>query len=512
MAQEVIIRENTYYDSVTLMSIGNRIGQMDGVEEAVVVMATAMNKEILQKVGFADARTERAGVNDLVIAVRAADAACIEAAKKKVEELLNKRETGKQEKNEEVFHSLRQAFSAHPDRNMAVISVPGAYAAREARLALGRGMHVMLFSDNVPVEEERELKELAASRHLLLMGPDCGTALLGGVGLCFANGIRRGDIGVVGASGTGLQEVLVQIHQNGGGVSQAIGTGGRDLSAEIGGRMMLEGIGFLNEDADTKVIVLVSKPPHPTVEEKICKALASVKKPVVFCFLEGEPSGSLPENVHVCETLREAGCMAAAISRGEGEGRPLAGLEALAERLRSRLRENGHFVRGMFCGGTLCAEALMLLREYLPEIHSNISHRPEEKITGTDVWEGNVLIDLGEDEFTNGKPHPMLEPSLRSQYILEQMQDPETGVLLVDIELGWGSHPDPAGQLAKALKQGPDDVIVIGYLLGTDEDAQGYEKQKQTLEQAGVILMPSNEEAARLAGLILRKEEASWKR
>lgn len=507
MEKKIIVRKNSYFDSVTLMSISNQIASENGIEEAVVVMGTDMNKDILHKVGMADEETDHAGVNDLIIAIKANNVDSVEIAVKKVDECLDKKDISPKGSGEKIYHSIRQAASAQPDTNMAVISVPGIYAAREARVALENGMHVMLFSDNVSIEEEQGLKELAIRKNRLMMGPDCGTAVLDGIGLCFANTLRRGTIGVIGASGTGLQEVLVQIHQRGGGISQAIGTGGRDLSREIGGLMMLEGIRFLNEDEDTKVIVLVSKPPHPVVEEKIHHALGTVDKPVVLCFLEGAHWAHSRENIYVCDTLVETAYTAIAVSNGEAPGKyELNPEENLVRTLKGHLNKERRYVRGLFCGGTLCAESLMILRQMLPEIRSNISHRDKERITGADAWTGNVLIDLGEDEFTNGKPHPMLEPAMRNQYILEQLDDTEVGVILLDVELGWGAHPDPAQFICDILERKSSDVVIIGYLLGTDEDHQEYLDQKRKLEEAGVLLMPSNAMAAVLAGKILDGE------
>src|SRR5690606_14776291 len=125
---------------------------------------------------------------------------------------------------------------------------PGVYAAFEAFRALENNLNVMMFSDNVTVEDEIKLKDLAVKKDLLMMGPDCGTAIINGVGLCFANKIKRGPIGLVAASGTGLQEVTVLIDQFGGGISQAIGVGGRDLSKDVMGRMTLHAINALNAD------------------------------------------------------------------------------------------------------------------------------------------------------------------------------------------------------------------------------------------------------------------------
>ena len=309
--KKILVRKNAYFDSVTLMSLGSKIKKMD-VSQAVVVMATEMNREILKNVGLGNEETEAAGPNDLVLAVEAESETFLSAAFAEIEEKL----AGSQDKKknrDNVYKTQEEALKDGVKANMAVISVPGRFAAREAKKALKNGMHVMLFSDNVTVEQERELKELAREKGLLVMGPDCGTAVVNGTGLCFANKMRKGAIGIVGASGTGLQEVLVQIDRLGGGIAQALGTGGRDLKESIGGIMMMEGIKALDGEEQVKVLVLVSKPPEPAVEETIWNLLRQVKKPVVVCFLEGKKRENLPGNICMASTLLEAAKKAVAL-------------------------------------------------------------------------------------------------------------------------------------------------------------------------------------------------------
>ena len=287
MVELVVCKKDSYFDSVTLMTLSSKLKKLPGVGDAVVSMATTMNKELLENVGMLKGEAVDAGPNDLVVAIRAESQEQCDAAYGKIDELLHST-AEPQGSSEAPARTIREAKERNPDLGVAIVSVKGEFAAREARIALQNDMHVMLFSDNVSVEQERELKALAHEKGLLVMGPDCGTAILGGVGLCFANKMRQGSIGLAAASGTGLQEVCVLIDKLGEGISQALGTGGRDLSAEIGGMMMLDCIDLLDADPDTKVIVVVSKPPVEEVANKVRERLARCSKPVVVCFIAGK--------------------------------------------------------------------------------------------------------------------------------------------------------------------------------------------------------------------------------
>ena len=376
-----------------------------------------------------------------------------------------------------------------PGANLAVISVPGAYAAREARAALRQGLNVMLFSDNVSLAEEIALKKTAHDRGLLMMGPDCGTAVVNGVALCFANAVRRGNIGVIGASGTGTQEVTVHIHRQGGGVSQVLGTGGRDLTAAVGGIMMLDCLAALAADEETEVIVLVSKPPAAEVAGKIYEAVQACPKPVIACFIGGKAAAG----VHYAPTLEAAAGIAVALSRGQTP--PAVScrhevLEEMAATARAKLTPGQTRIRGFFCGGTLCQEAAYLA--------PGGDHR---------------FIDLGDDEFTAGRPHPMLEPALRLPHIIAAAHDPTVAVLLLDIVLGYGAHHDPAGVTAPAIAQAKEiaraagrHLEVIVYICGTEADRQGKADQEAKLAAAGATLAKSNARGAYLAAAIVARE------
>ncbi len=517
----VAIRRDSYYDSVFLMRISREIKAIPGIEDAVVAMGTAANKRLLTDTGYPAAEVDPAGPNDLILAIRGegAEPAQIEKA---IDVLLKGSGTRTANGGENGARSggaaprprdLAGAVRIAPDANVALISVPGIYAAREARLALERGLHVMLFSDNVALEDEIALKNLAARRGLLMMGPDCGTAILNGKPLAFANVVRRGAIGVVGASGTGIQEITCAVHRLGGGISQAIGTGGRDLSENVGGLMTRMGIEALAADPQTQVIVVVSKPPAPAVAEKVLEALRAAGKPAVVHFV-----GSSRENNDASSIIRFASSLAGAAE----EACRLAGI-AVADSVSSvfspdltreiaRRLAKGAVLRGLFCGGTTGHEALCLLERAGHKIFSNLHKKGERKITGADRPRGNMVLDLGDDEFTAGRPHPMIEPALRNERLLAEFDDssaPAAMLLLFDLILGYGSHPDPAGVLAEGLAQAkikaaPGNYVAIASITGTDLDPQDYARQRQTLESAGVIVAPDNRHASALAAEILR--------
>ncbi|HRK17444.1 MAG TPA: oxidoreductase, partial [Hyphomicrobiaceae bacterium] len=383
---------------------------------------------------------------------------------------------------------VRAAAGALPGANLAMISVPGAFAAAEARKALNRGLNVFMFSDNVPVSDEVELKALARERGLLMMGPDCGTAIIGGTPLGFANVVPRGDIGIVGASGTGIQEVSCLIAQSGRGVSHAIGTGGRDLKADVGGVTMLMGIDLLDRDAATKHIVLISKPPAADVARRIIERVGQSQKTFTVCFL-GAKDVALPANATLAPTLESAALQAT------GKRTP-AGMLGAEPR-------TGKLVRGLFAGGTMCAEAQVVFRDAGVTCASNVPNPGMAELSAS--YSGHTLLDLGDDEYTQGRPHPMIEPAVRDVPMKAALADPACGVVLIDFVLGFGAHADPAGHLVAALGSRPaDGPVIVASVTGTEADPQRRSAQVQTLERAGIVVAPSNAAAAGLALAIVK--------
>lgn len=515
MADLIVVRKNSYHDSVTLMALSGKIKSVPGVMEAVVSMATALNKDLLQSVGLWSESVANAAETDLVLAVRADDSQTCQQAVDSAISLLAKRTSGAAGTTRLRPSSIYSAVARMPEANLAVISVPGRFAAREAEKALNRGLHVMLFSDNVILEEEKRLKELAHGKGLLMMGPDCGTAIINGVGLCFANAVRAGNIGVIGASGTGLQEVTVCIDRLGGGISQAIGVGGRDLQETIGGVMMLDAIAALSADPKTDVIVLVSKPPAALAAAKIQQAIDDCSKPVVVCFVGGQTTVKAG-CAFTASTLKDAAIIATALARGQTPELSDSRRQNLAEQAESigvKLAPPQRFIRGLFCGGTLCSEAVAILRDKVGAVYSNTGKT--DQLADIHVSQQHTCIDLGDDVFTIGRPHPMIEPSLRLPRLLAEAADPEVAVILLDIVLGYGSHPDPAGLTAPAIKQAIDTaakrgrtLVVIAYVCGTANDPQTKAIQEKILLDAGAVLADSNADAAWLAAAVAQGRDA----
>ena len=501
---------NLYKDSVTLMQIGAQLRERPGVAQASCVMATPAN---LAQLADADLAIDvTAAPSDLLVVVRGEPEACddaIEAA----DALLHAAGAagdGGSSAFSLPLTSLALALEQQPDADLALISVPGDYAAAEAMKALALGLHVMMFSDNVSVAEERAVKEAARDKGLLVMGPDCGTAIVNGVPLGFANVVRRGPIGLVAASGTGLQEVTCRIHNLGSGVSQALGTGGRDLKEEIGGITMLQGLAALAADPQTRVIVLVSKPPAPSIARRIEEAAAAAGKPVVVHFL-GAADERSRHGLHVATSLRHAADVAVAIATGATVPPPLAAgpvaLTAPLERAAAALAPGQRAVCGLFTGGTFCYEAQLAFIARGLACRSNAPAGGARAFDGR--FEGHVFLDLGDDDYTRGRPHPMIDPSVRDAMIRTQGADPQTAAILFDVVLGYGAHADPAASLAQALADAQGaarakarTLALIGHVCGTDGDPQGKAAQVRRLEAAGATIAGSNIEAALLAAAL----------
>jgi FdrA protein len=507
MPVKVVIRKNTYFDSVSLMSLSTRANRVDGVEQAVVAMGTEMNKGVLRNVALYTPEVDGAGNGDLLIVVKASSDEACAAALIEVEALLDRRDKPRSGGGEIRYASLDSAARQVANANLAIISVPGEYAAREARKALDNDLHVLLFSDNMSVEDEIALKQAAHAKGLLVMGPDCGTAILGNVGLCFANAVRRGNVGIVGASGTGSQEVSVRIDDFGGGVSQLIGTGGRDLSERVGGIMMLDGLRALADDPATDVIVLVSKPPAKTVEQKVLAEIRGCGKPVVVCFLGASEGPVVEAGGHFAHTTKEAALKAVILAGAkESEINPRALKLALIEEVRNKLVPGQQYIRGLMCGGTLCDELMLIAGERHPNVYSNIAKNPAQRLTDVNLSREHSFIDFGDDEFTRGKPHPMIDPSLRIERLLREARDPSVGVIVLDFILGFGAHEDPVGVTLPAILESKElaaregrHLEILGYVLGTEDDTPSLSEQTRKLAAAGVTIASSCTNAGLLA-------------
>lgn len=490
------VRRGFYLDSVALMRLSQTVSGLPGVETAALMIGSVSNRRIMEEAGLLAAEGRHAGANDLVIAVRAASAADAEAALAQADTLVRQPQSAVGGTTARRPRTIDGATSALAGASLALVSVPGEFAAAEAHKALARGLHVLIFSDNVPYEEERALKLEAQKRGLLVMGPDCGTALIGGVPIAFANEVPQGDIGIVAASGTGLQEVSCLIARGGGGLSHGIGTGGRDLSEKIGALTTLAAIDALDADPGTRRIVLISKPPAASVAEHVLARVAKSAKPFTICFL-GANDMTLPPNARLAPSL--AAAAADALGKPVGRGLDVAAVAVAARRSLDPARR---WIRGVYSGGTLCAEAQLVLREAGGQFWSNapisgaLAQRPAA---------GHVLVDYGADEYTVGRPHPMIDPAVRNEGLREALRDPSVAVVLLDVVIGYGAHDDPAGAVARWLAStpGPRPAIVAS-VTGTDADPQGRTRQVRELEGAGVLVANSNAEAATLALAVAR--------
>jgi FdrA protein len=478
------VRRATYLDSIVLMRMSREVKALAGVDEAGLIMGTPANIEILREAGILAREGEAAEAGDLILALRARDADAADAALIEARRLLDRPSALGAAAAADAPRSLRAAARELPDANLALISVPGDFAVAEARKALDLGLHAMIFSDNVPLADEVALKREARERGLMVMGPDCGTAIIAGVPLAFANVVPRGDIGIIGASGTGIQEISCLIARAGRGVSHAIGTGGRDLKAEVGAITTLMAIDALDADAASKHVVLVSKPPAAEVARLVLDRIARSAKPFTVCFI-GASDLALPANARAAATLKEAAELALGRPLGSEPARPFG---------RSR---RGGFVRGLFAGGTLCSEVQVVFRTAGIPVSSNVPVPGATTLTGTPAR--HALIDLGDDQFTRGRPHPMIEPAVRDAPLLQALRDPSVGVILLDVVLGYGGHPDPAGHLAQALHGRRDGPVIVASVTGTDADPQPRAEQVEKLEAAGVLVADSNADAAALA-------------
>ncbi len=501
------IRGGAYYDSVVLMQLQRSLAALPKIVDAGVVMGTDANKEILSQSQLLSTEAQSAAADDLIVVVKADDLAAAEAAIAQVDELLTRRRVViEQEYQPKSLHSAAQML---PEAQWVLVSVPGQHATAVAREALRLGKHVFLYSDNVPLADEIALKHEAAAKGLMVMGPDCGTAIVNGVGLGFANVVRRGNIGLVAASGTGLQQVSTQIHQLGAGLTHGLGTGGRDLSEGVGAITAKQGLDLLSRDADTQVIVLISKPPAPAVAQDLLRLARRAAKPVVVDFIGYQAERAQVDNLHFVTTLDAAARTAIQLARTDSEnGQP-------APRPTFPFISSQRYLRGLYSGGTLAYEALLILRDYLPDVYSNISLSGIQPLENPLISTKNTIIDLGEDVFTVGRLHPMMDNDLRIRRLKQEAADPDVAIILLDVVLGYGSHPHPASELtpamldARAIAQADGrDIEIVVVVVGTDQDPQNFDKQVEQLKAAKIQLFTSNEAAVHYVGELLQQLEA----
>jgi FdrA protein len=504
-----IIRKNQYFDSVFLMGINKSILSESGVIQSAVLMGTPNNKKLLTDIQVVSPEIDQAGANDLIVAVIAETEDSAASALGKLDEFLERVPSPSKQTE---YKTIEDGFRVKPNANLAVISVPGEFAAREAFKALDHGLNVFLFSSNVSVEDELKMKRIARDKGLLVMGPDCGTSILCGTGIGFANKVRRGPVGVVGPSGTGLQEMTCLVHHSGSGISHAIGTGSRDLKDEIGGLTTFMALDLLEKDASTNVVAIISKPVGDGTLNLLLSRLKDYTKPVVTCFMgETQQLNSPNKALHFTTTIDEAaekviGLLGLAY---HSERNVLDGQRIDSERLSYSPQQK--FVRGLFAGGTFCYQSQAILLGQGFELHSNEPLKGVMTLSDPDNAVGNSLIDMGDEHYTQGKPHPMLDGTMRSIRILHEADDSGMAVLLLDFILGFNASADPVGEALqnilaaqKKAEMNGRHLTVIASLTGTEEDPQDFNLQRKLLEDAKVIVTDSNAQAVRLCAALLK--------
>ncbi|MDM3380085.1 acyl-CoA synthetase FdrA [Citrobacter sp. Cb003] len=489
------IKKGCFQDSVSLMIISRKLSESENVDDVSVMMGTPANKSLLETTGFWHDDFNQATPNDICVAIRteAADESITQAILQQLDESLQQlaQATGGSQTLLQV-RRWESACQKLPEANMTLISVAGEYAAELANQALDRNLNVMMFSDNVTLEDENNLKRRAQDKGLLVMGPDCGTAMIAGTPLAFANVMPEGNIGVIGASGTGIQELCSQIALAGEGITHAIGLGGRDLSAEVGGISALTALEMLGTDDKSQVLAFVSKPPAEAVRQRIVTAMKATGKPVVALFLGYTCAAARDENVWFASTLDDAARLACLLAR------------VTARRCALAATGDG-LIRGLYTGGTLAAEAAGLLAAHL-NVAADAQHHHGMMLDAA----GHQIIDLGDDFYTVGRPHPMIDPALRNQLITDLGSQPQVRVLLVDVVIGYGATADSAASMVQAWQKAcaarniEQPLFAIATVTGTERDPQCRSLQIATLEDAGIAVVSSLPEATLLAAELIR--------
>jgi succinyl-CoA synthetase alpha subunit len=491
-----VIKKNAYQDSISLMLLTNRINTLDGIQSCSIMMGTEANKNIFQSQNLMTPEVEAAAPNDMCIVIEASESGIVDRVLEEVGTFLDDLSVHKESTDVSSVTNWDDAFEKLPDANLALFSTPGEYTAPEIEEALDRGLHVFSFTDNISLDDEIRLKKKAHKKGLLFMGPDCGTGIISGIPLAFTNVVRPGNIGIVGASGTGIQEVTAIIDRMGGGVVHAIGTGGRDLNEKVGAISVKDALIALDHHDPTDVIVVISKPPAKQIRDEVVGLLQKLSKPVVAVFL-GENPRYHEGKVYLAHTLEETALMAMDLAAG----RPVKSnyCEPVDCGTREILPEE-KTVKGLYSGGSLAAEAGMLITEAL---HLGGLIKEKGYILKTRGYE---VVDLGDDVYTQGKPHPMIDPEIRTGKILECAHDPNTGVILLDCMLGYGCHPNMAKALEPAIRKAQEiagaegrKLYFVASVCGTDHDPQDYQEEVRILKECGVQVERSNARAVRLA-------------
>ena len=522
MAVVNVVKRNLFRDSIQLMRLSEDAKKLKGVDDAVVSMGTDTNRRLLQDLGLLGKESKGAGDGDLIIAVRVSGGFAAGEVMGRVEQLVMAPPASSGGTRTRVLHSVRSAVEAMGGANLAIVSLPGKQAFEPTMELLRNGVNVHLFSDHVPLDQELQLKRYASSKGLLVMGPGAGTSIINGVGLGFANSVRRGDVGIVASAGTGIQEVSTMLDRIGLGVSAALGVGGTDVSEKIGGLMMKDCLGLLEKDEGTRMIMIIAKTPKARVISEVMEHVERrTTKPVVACFLGLDPPETTDRRVTYAKTLHSAVHEAARASGRRAEKAfdsilpTFEQLSRAAKGLRESLGPQRKYVRGLYSGGTLAHETLLIFRELMGEAYSNTPLSDRYALADPNVSRGNSVVDLGDESFTAGRAHPMIDPTLRKLRITQEAKDSAVALILLDVVLGYGSSDDPGGALTGAIggalggaRKGRG-LAVMAHVCGTETDPQSLKAQSEKLSDAGALLFPSNALLSAEAALVVGGEPAS---
>lgn len=526
-----IVKTNFYRDSLQLMQLSEEVKKIDGVVDAALVMGTYTNKEILEKLNLLTDEGRAATANDLILAIRAKDESLLPKIVSMIEDMLMRPSTILQPTMDKTYFTIETALEAMPDINLAVVSIPGQYVKEVVFKLLEKGIHVHLFSDHVPIEDEVELKRYASERGLLVLGPGAGTSIINGKAIAFANKVKRGSIGIVAAAGTGLQEVSVLLDKAGLGISQGLGVGGNDVKESVGGIMTIDCIKSLEADEETKAIMIVSKPPDDLILKKIIKYIEEeTRKPFILCFLgtkKYNPPKRLANRINSLRSLHAAALGMIRLidpekykSSRSSISLKLSELKKLCKTLSKNLKPSQKYVRALYTGGTLMYESLLIYNDLIGRnVYSNAPLDLRYKLVDPYKSYMNTVVDLGEEEFTAGRAHPMIDPTIRKLRLIEEAKDPEVAVITMDFVLGYGAHPDPVGAMQEAIieakrvaENDSREIVMMAHICGTDADPQNSSIQEGKLKSLGVTIFPTNALMAFASALVAKRCRISEER
>jgi succinyl-CoA synthetase alpha subunit len=510
-----IIKRNFFRDSVQMMLLSDQLKRESGVIDAAIVMGTKLNKNALLNNGLLTIDGNKAGETDTIISLTCDNESLLNTAIAKAEKLL----TSKPGKRTSEFSNIYSALRSFNVANLAIISIPGKYVRDIAVELLNKKLHIFLFSDHVPLEVEIELKRLASNNHLLLMGPEAGTSIINGTVLGFGNHVRRGNIGIIGASGTGIQESSTLLDMYRSGISHAIGVGGRDMLKENGGLMTLQAIEAFENDPETKVVLLVSKPVDSDARNMIVNTIKNeAKKKYALCLIGDKEDIVDSDQIVFAKSIQSSILKILKLSDPiayqntlEQFRKEMHDTISLAKKLSSNLSERQKYVRGFFAGGTLCYESIAVLEQIVDqEIYSNLTHDSKLHLDGMQKSKEHTFIDFGDDEFTTARPHPIIDPSLRINRILEEAKDPNVALIIVDIITGYSVANNTLQLHAKAIKEAISiarqenrTLPVFAYICGTDVDVPDLELN--IIKNSGAEIFRSNALMSFAAGLVVNQ-------